>query len=381
MLPTTEGKNKMKKLKVGILGATGMVGQRFITLLDNHPWFEVTCVAASPRSAGKTYEEAVEGRWVMHDDIPDNVKGLTVKKVEDDLDKITNEVDFVFSALDMDKDKIREIEEAYAAKDVPVVSNNSAHRWTGDVPMIIPEINPEHVKLIDIQRKNRNWKKGLIAVKPNCSIQSYVPIIKALEKYGPKRVIVTTLQAISGAGKTFESFPDIVDNVIPFIKNEEEKSEKEPMKILGSIVDRKIELANNPLISATCIRVAVSDGHMVSVDMELSKDIDEKEFISAIESFKNPIEELDLPSSPNQFIKYFNEEDRPQTKLDRDFGNGMGITVGRLRKGPVGQNSPTHLPSARRWKFVSLSHNTIRGAAGGAILLAELLKAKHYIGG
>jgi len=358
----------MTKLKVGILGATGMVGQRFVTLLNNHPWFEVVCVAASPRSAGKTYEEAVKGRWVMEDAIPDNVKKLIVKKVEDDIDEISDEVNFVFSALDMDKQKIMEIEEAYASKDIPVVSNNSAHRWTEDVPMVIPEINPDHVKLIDIQRKNRGWKKGLIAVKPNCSIQSYVPIIKALEKYGPKNVIVTTLQAISGASKTFETFPDIVDNVIPYINNEEEKSEKEPMKILGKINGDKLKLADEPNISATCIRVAASDGHMVSVDMKLSKEIDEKEFINAITTYDNPTAELNLPSSPKEFIKYFDDEDRPQTKLDRDFGNGMGITVGRLRRDNFG------------WKFVSLSHNTIRGAAGGAILLAELLKAKGYLG-
>ena len=356
-----------RKLKVGILGATGMVGQRFVTLLNNHPWFDIVSVAASPRSAGRMYGKAVKGRWVMKDKIPNDVKKLIVKQVEGDIDEIANEVDFVFSALDMDKQKIKEIEEAYAAKDIPVVSNNSAHRWTEDVPMIIPEVNPEHAKLIDIQRKNRGWKKGLIAVKPNCSIQSYVPIIKALEKYGPKRVIVTTLQAISGAGETFESFPDIVDNVIPFIKNEEEKSEKEPMKILGKISNGKLELANKPNISATCIRVAASDGHMVSVDMELSKEIDEKEFINAITNYDNPIAELNLPSSPKEFIKYFDEDDRPQTKLDRSFGNGMGITVGRLRKDDFG------------WKFVSLSHNTIRGAAGGAILLAELLKVKGYI--
>jgi aspartate-semialdehyde dehydrogenase len=358
----------MTKLKVGILGATGMVGQRFISLLDGHPWFDVSLVAASPRSAGKTYEEAVKGRWTLQTDIPENVKRLIVKKVEDDIDQIVEEVDFVFSALDMDKQEIKEIEEAYAGKDVPVVSNNSAHRWTEDIPMMIPEVNPEHAKLIDIQRKNRNWKKGLIVVKPNCSIQSYVPIIKALEKYGPKKVIVTTLQAISGASKTFETFPEIVDNVIPFIKNEDEKSEKEPMKILGNIVNGKIELAKEPTISTTCIRVAASDGHMASVDIELSREVNEKKFIDAVRSYNNPIAELNLPSSPKEFMKYFDEEDRPQTKLDRDFGNGMSITVGRLRKDNI-----------LGWKFVALSHNTIRGAAGGAILTAELLKAKGYI--
>lgn len=358
----------MTKLKVGVLGATGMVGQRFISLLEKNPWFDVVSLAASPRSAGKTYEKAVESRWQMKPDVPRNAKKLIVKDVENDLDKIANEVDFVFSALDMDKQKIREIEEAYAAKDIPVVSNNSAHRWTEDVPMIIPEVNPEHVKLIDIQRKNRGWNKGLIAVKPNCSIQSYVPIIKVLEKYVPKKAIVTTLQAISGAGKTFETWPEMVDNVMPFIGGEEEKSEKEPMKVLGKISKGKLELAKKPEISATCIRVAATDGHMASVNIELSKNIDEKEFINSIRNYNNPIADLNLPTAPKEFIKYFDEEDRPQTKLDRDFENGMGITVGRLRK-----------DSILGWKFVALSHNTIRGAAGGAILLAELLKAKGYI--
>src|SRR3989338_2219214 len=357
----------MKKLKVGILGATGMVGQRFVTLLSNHPWFEVSSVAASPSSAGKTYEEAVKGRWQMQTIIPNNIKNLVVMAVEDDMDKIAREVDFVFSALDMDKEKIKHIEEDYASKDVPVVSNNSAHRWTEDVPMIIPEVNPEHVRLIDYQRKNRRWKEGLIVVKPNCSIQSYVPIIKALEKYKPKRVLVTTLQAISGAGKTFDTWPEMEDNVIPFIKNEEEKSEKEPMKILGSIGGKRIKLANKPKISATCIRVAAADGHMVSVSIQLGKDITKEEFIKAIENCNNPIAELDLPSAPKYFMKYFNEEDRPQTKLDRNFEKGMGITVGRLRKDPI-----------LGWKFVALSHNIIRGAAGGAILVAELLKARGY---
>lgn len=344
-----------------------MVGQRFVTLLNNHPWFEVVSVAASPRSAGKIYGQAVKGRWTLKNDIPKIVENLIVKKVVDDIDEISNEVDLVFSALDMENEKIKKIEEKYAGNDVPVVSNNSAHRWTIDVPMIIPEMNPEHIRLIDFQRKNRGWKKGLIAVKPNCSIQSYIPIIKALEKYGPKRVILTTMQSISGASKTFETFPGILDNVIPYIKNEEEKSEKEPMKILGKMVGDKIKLAISPNISATCIRVATSDGHMTSVDIELEKDINEEQFISAIKNFKNPIECLNLPSSPKQFIKYFEQEDRPQTNLDRDFGNGMGITVGRLRKDSFG------------WKFISLSHNTIRGAAGGAILTAELLKARNYL--
>jgi aspartate-semialdehyde dehydrogenase len=359
----------MAKLKVGILGATGMVGQRFVTLLEDNPWFEVTCVAASPSSAGKTYEKAVEGRWQMQAGIPAKVKKLVVKKVEEDLNVIAKEVDFVFSAIDMDKHKIQEIEEMYAKNNVPVVSNNSAHRWTEDVPMIIPEINPEHTALIDIQRKNRGWGKGLIAVKPNCSIQSYVPIIKALERYDPRQVSVTTLQAISGAGKTFETWPEMVDNVIPLIGGEEEKSEKEPMKVLGKINKGKLEIAKKPEISATCIRVPATNGHMASVSIRLGKDIDEKTFIDAIRNYNNPITGLNLPSAPKEFLKYFDEENRPQTKLDRDFEKGMGITVGRLRKDPI-----------LGWKFVALSHNTIRGAAGGAILLAELLKAKGYIG-
>ncbi len=359
---------KLEKKKAGVLGATGMVGQRFIQLLEGHPWFEVTCVAASPRSAGKRYEEAVEGRWMLKTPIPAAVKGLVVRDVEADMDAIAKEVDFVFSAIEMDKEDIKRIEEQYAAKGIPVVSNNSAHRWTEDVPMIMPEINANHVKLIDFQRKSRGWTKGLIAVKPNCSLQSYVPIIKALKKYNVKKVIVTTLQAISGAGKNFETWPEMVDNVIPLIKNEEEKSEKEPMKILGKLKDNRIELATKPIISATTIRVPVTDGHMASVDIKLGKKITEEEFISALANFKNPLAKLNLPSAPKEAIKYFSEEDRPQTKLDRDYYNGMGITAGRLRKGSVFD-----------WKIVALSHNTIRGAAGGAILVAELLMAKRYL--
>ncbi len=357
----------MAKLKAGILGATGMVGQRFVELLHHHPWFEVGCVAASSGSAGKTYKEAVKGRWKMHTEVPDSTGRLVVKRVEEDIDEICKESDFVFSALDMDKQKIQEIEEAYASRGVSVVSNNSAHRWTEDVPMIIPEINPEHVKLIDIQCKRRGWKKGLIAVKPNCSIQSYVPIIKALERFKPRKVAVTTLQAVSGAGKTLEAWPEMEGNVMPFIKNEEEKSEKEPMKILGKIANGKLILAKIPEISATCIRVPVEDGHMASVEIQLGKKITESQFIKAVEDYKNPIGHLHLPSAPKQFIRYFNEENRPQTRLDRDFEHGMGITFGRLRQDKI-----------FGWKFIALSHNTIRGAAGGAILLAELLKAKGY---
>ncbi len=358
----------MKKIKVGILGATGMVGQRFVSLLDNHPWFEVTCLAASPNSSGKRYGGAVKGRWKIEPKIPDFSKNLIVKRVEEDINEICKEADFVFSALDLDKEKIIKIEEAYASKGIPVVSTNSAHRWTKDVPMMMPEINPEHIRLIDLQKKNRGWKKGFIAVKPNCSIQSYVPVIKALEKYKPLDVIVTTLQAISGAGKTFENYPEIIGNVVPFISNEEEKSENEPMKILGRVDNNGIKLATKPAISATCIRVPVADGHMASVEIKLSKNISEKDFINAINNYKNPIAGLKLPSAPKQFMKYFNEEDRPQTKLDGNFEKGMGISVGRLRKDNV-----------LGWKFIALSHNTIRGAAGGAILTAELLKAKGYL--
>ena len=356
----------MNKIKVGILGSTGMVGQRFIALLENHPWFEVVCVAASPNSSGKKYAEAVKSRWKMHSKVPAKTGKLILKRVEEDINDISKEVHLVFSALDMDKQKIKEIEEAYASRGIFVVSNNSAHRWTKDVPMIIPEINPEHVKMIDIQRKKRKWK-GLIAVKPNCSIQSYVPIIKALERFNPKKVIVTTLQAVSGAGKTLENWPEMEGNVIPFIKNEEQKSEQEPLKILGKIKNGKLILAKNPKISATCIRVPVDDGHMASVEMQFERKITKKKFVDTITSF-NQIEKLNLPSSPKNFIKFFEDDDRPQTRLDRDFGNGMGITVGRLREDDV-----------FGWKFVSLSHNTIRGAAGGAILLAELLKARRYL--
>jgi len=358
----------MNKLKAGILGATGMVGQRFVTLLENHPWFDVQCLAASPSSAGKTYAESVKGRWKLEEIIPEYSRSIMVKRVEEDINSIGSGVDLVFSALDLDRKKTMEIEEAYASRGVAVISNNSAHRWTSDVPMIIPEINPGHSGLIDIQRKNRGWKKGLIVVKPNCSIQSYVPVIRALERYNPEKAIVTTLQAVSGAGKTLESWPEMADNAIPFIGGEEEKSEKEPMKVLGAIGKNGIELAKSPGISATCIRVPVADGHMASVEISMKEKITEGEFIDSINNYKNPIADLNLPSAPKQFIRYFTEDDRPQTRLDRNFENGMGVSVGRLRKGNV-----------LDWKFVSLSHNTIRGAAGGAILTAELLKAKGYL--
>ncbi|MEK7192436.1 MAG: aspartate-semialdehyde dehydrogenase [Patescibacteria group bacterium] len=350
---------EIKKLKVGILGATGTVGQKFIVLLKNHPWFEITALAASPQSRGKFYSEAIEGRWKMNQPIPDNICGKKVKAIEEDFDGIINEVDLVFSAIDLDKEKIRQIEEKYASAGAAVVSNNSAHRWTEDVPMIMPEINAHHLSLIDIQRKNRGWKTGLIVVKPNCSLQSYLPVVHALGKFNPRYVSVTTLQAISGAGKTFDSWPEMIDNCIPFISGEEEKTEKEPLKILGP---------SCPVISATCVRVPVSDGHMASVSIKFEKKPSLKEIYEAIDNYPNPLSGLKLPSAPDKFITYFTENDRPQTKLDRDYGNGMGVTCGRFRE-----------DSGDGWKFISLSHNTTRGAAGGAILNAELLHKKGYL--
>lgn len=355
------------KIPTGILGATGMVGQRFVQLLENHPWFDVTVVAASPRSAGQSYTSAVKGRWVMETPIPSNVAKLTVYTVENDMKKIASQVSFVFSAIDMDKDDMRRIENAYASLNIPVVSNTSAHRWTEDVPMIIPEINPNHLALIKTQQKHHGWKKGFIVVKPNCSIQSYVPLITALTPFKPQKVIVTTQQALSGAGKTFETWPQMHDNVIPFIKDEEEKSEKEPMKIWGTVKNGKVQLATSPTISATCVRVPVSDGHMATVAVSFAKKPTARQMLDAWKNF-NPLISLNLPSTPHPFITYFDGDDRPQTYLDRDIGNGMGIAVGRLRPDPI-----------LDWKFVGLSHNTIRGAAGGAILTAELLKAKGYI--
>lgn len=359
----------MKEIPVAILGATGMVGQRFVTLLENHPWFEVSLVAASPRSAGKTYEEAVAGRWVMPGAIPEYVKKLKVLAVEADMEKIAGQVQLVFSALDMDKEDIKKIEEAYASKNVAVVSNNSAHRWTQDVPMVMPEINPDHLELVNIQRKNRDWERGLIVVKPNCSIQSYVPLLTPLMQFKPTKVLVTTFQAVSGAGRTMEEWPEMTDNTIPFISGEEEKSEKEPLKIWGKVQDGKIELPLGPEISATCIRAPISDGHMASISVAFSKKPTREQIIEAWSSF-NPLADLNLPSAPNPFITYFEEDDRPQTALDRNIGGGMGISAGRLRT-----------DSILDFKFIGLSHNTIRGAAGGAILTAELLLKKGYLNG
>lgn len=360
------------KIKVGILGATGMVGQWFVKLLENHPWFEVAALAASPRSAGKAYEEVVAAKWAMDIDIPEGIANMTVLSVADDVEKVASEVDMVFCAIDLPKDEIRKIEEAYAAAGVPVVSNNSAHRWTADVPMIMPEINPEHLEMIKLQKKNRGWTTGFIATKPNCSIQSYVPLIRAWQQFKPTSLIVSTYQAVSGAGKTLETWPEMDDNVIPYIGGEEEKSEKEPMKILGDIENEKFAQADGPTISANCIRVPVSNGHMVAVNISFGPPAggspSTQELIDAIKNFKSPIDELELPSAPRPLITYFEEDDRPQTKLDRNISNGMGVSVGRLQEEPV-----------LGYKCVTLSHNTVRGAAGGAILTAELLVKKGFI--
>ncbi len=356
-----------KKLKAGILGATGMVGQRFISLLENHPWFEVAAVAASPRSAGKTYEEAVGDRWKMTTPMPEAVKNMIVMNVNE-VEKVAAQVDFVFSAVDMSKDEIRAIEEAYAKTETPVVSNNSAHRWTPDVPMIVPELNPEHLEVLDAQKKRLGTKKGFIVVKPNCSIQSYTPMLHALREFEPTVVVATTYQAISGAGKTFKDWPEMVDNVIPFISGDEEKSEQEPLRIWGKVVDGQIVKAEGPVITTQCIRVPVSDGHTAAVFMSFKKKPTKEEILDRWKNFKGLPQELKLPSAPDQFITYMEEENRPQAKLDRDSEKGMGVFAGRLREDKVYD-----------WKFVGLSHNTKRGAAGGAVLTAELLKAKGLI--
>ena len=356
-----------QKLRVGILGATGMVGQRFIALLENHPWYEVVAVAASPRSAGKTYEEAVGGRWKMTTPMPEGVKKLMVMNVNE-VEKVAAEVDFVFSAVDMTKEEIRAIEDAYAKTETPVVSNNSAHRWTPDVPMVVPEINPEHFEVIEAQKKRLGTKKGFVAVKPNCSIQSYAPALFALKEFGPKEVVATTYQAISGAGKTFKDWPEMVGNIIPFIGGEEEKSEQEPLRIWGKIENGVIVKATEPKITCQCIRVPVLNGHTAAVFVKFRKKPTKEQLIQKLVEFKGLPQELELPSAPKQFIQYLEEDNRPQIALDVDYENGMGISVGRLREDTVYD-----------YKFVGLSHNTVRGAAGGAILCAELLTAKGYI--
>ncbi len=355
------------KLRVGILGGTGMVGQRFISLLEDHPWFEVVCIAASARSAGQTYEDCVKDRWKMTTPIPEKVKKIVVKNVQD-VEEIASEVDFVFSAVDMSKDEIRAIEEKYAKAEVPVVSNNSAHRWTDDVPMIVPEINPEHAEIIHAQRKRLGTKKGFVAVKPNCSIQSYTPLLAAWKEFEPVEVVASTYQAISGAGKTFKDWPEMVENVIPFISGEEAKSEQEPLKIFGHIENDKIVKATLPVITTQCIRVPVLNGHTASVFVRFNKKPTKEQLIEKLEAYSGEPQKLNLPSAPKQFIRYLEEENRPQVKLDVDYENGMGISVGRLREDTVYD-----------FKFVGLSHNTVRGAAGGAILCAELLKAKGFI--
>lgn len=356
-----------KKLRVGVLGATGMVGQRFLSLLENHPWYEVVVVAASPKSAGKTYEEAVGGRWKMTTPMPESIKKLVVMNVND-VEEVAKLVDFVFSAVDMSKEEILAIEEAYAKTETPVVSNNSAHRWTKDVPMIIPELNPEHAQIIESQKKRLGTKRGFIAVKPNCSIQSYAPVLFAWKEYEPFEVIATTYQAISGAGKTFKDWPEMVENIIPYISGEEEKSEKEPLRIFGQIVGDEIVPASEPKISCQCIRVPVLNGHTAAVFIKFKKKVSKEELIKKLAEFKGLPQELNLPSAPKQFIKYFEEDNRPQVKLDVDYENGMGVCIGRLRE-----------DSIYDFKFVGLSHNTLRGAAGGALLCAELLTAKEYI--
>ena len=356
-----------KKLKAGVLGATGMVGQRFIALLENHPWFEVVSVAASPRSAGKTYEEAVGGRWKMDTPMPETVRHMVVRNVNE-VESVAAEVDFVFSAVDMSKDEIRAIEEAYAKTETPVVSNNSAHRWTPDVPMMIPEINPEHAAVIEYQRKRLGTKRGFIAVKPNCSIQSYAPVLTAWKEFEPYEVAVTTYQAISGAGKTFQDWPEMVGNVIPFISGEEEKSEQEPLRIWGRIENGVIVKASEPVITCQCLRVPVLNGHTAAVFVKFRGKPAKEQLIEKINSFSGIPQKLGLPSAPKQFMRYMEEENRPQVTLDVDYENGMGISVGRLREDTVYD-----------YKFVGLSHNTVRGAAGGGVLCAELLTAQGYI--
>ena len=358
------------KLKVGILGATGMVGQRFISLLENHPWFEVVTVAASPRSAGKTYEEAVGDRWKMDTPMPEAVKKLVVYNVNE-VEKVAATVDFVFSAVDMTKDEIKAIEEAYAKTETPVVSNNSAHRWTPDVPMMVPEINADHAEVIEFQKKRLGTERGFVAVKPNCSIQSYAPVLTAWMPFEPYEVIVSTYQAISGAGKTFKDWPEMLGNIIPYIGGEEEKSEQEPLKIWGHIENGEIVKTDDIAITAQCIRVPVSDGHTAAVFMSFKDGVKKpsvEEIIKIWESYKGRAQELELPSAPKQFLHYFTEPDRPQIKSERNLENGMAVSVGRLRE-----------DTQYDYKFVCMSHNTLRGAAGGAVLLAELLCAEGYM--
>ena len=356
-----------KKLRVGILGATGMVGQRFISLLENHPWYEVVTVAASPRSAGKTYEEAVGERWKMTTPMPEGVKKLVVMNVNE-VEAVAATVDFVFSAVDMTKEEIKAIEEAYAKTETPVVSNNSAHRWTPDVPMVVPEINPEHFEVIKFQKERLGTTRGFIAVKPNCSIQSYSPALTAWKEFEPYEVVATTYQAISGAGKNFKDWPEMVENIIPYIGGEEEKSEQEPLRIWGKIEDGVIVKASEPKITCQCIRVPVLNGHTAAAFVKFRKKVTKEQLIEKLVNFKGLPQELELPSAPKQFIQYLEEDNRPQVKMDVEFEKGMGVSIVRLRE-----------DSVYDWKFVGLSHNTVRGAAGGAVLCAELLTKQGYI--
>ncbi len=357
----------MKQYSVGIIGATGMVGQRFATLLENHPWFNVKVLAASARSAGKTYEQAVGSRWLMSKPMPESMKDMVIMDAEADMEKIASSVDFVFCAVNMKKEDIKVLEEKYAKLECPVVSNNSAHRFTDDVPMVVPEVNPQHIEIIDAQRKRLGTKRGFIAVKSNCSIQSYVPALSPLRKFGITKVLACTYQAISGAGKNFETWPEMVDNLIPYIGGEEEKSEQEPLKVWGEIKDGKIVKATSPCITTQCLRVPVSDGHTAAVFVSFENKPSREEIIKIWSEFKGVPQELELPSAPKQFIHYFTEDDRPQAKLDRGLEGGMAVSAGRLRE-----------DTQYDYKFVSLSHNTLRGAAGGGVLLAELLAAKGY---
>ncbi|WP_373228760.1 aspartate-semialdehyde dehydrogenase [Cohnella sp.] len=356
-----------EKLKVGIVGGTGMVGQRFVQLLDQHPWFKVTAIAASAGSAGKTYEESVQGRWKLSTAIPVSVKKIVVQDASK-VEEVASSVDFIFCAVDMNKGEVQALEEAYAKTGTPVISNNSAHRWTPDIPMVIPEVNPGHIKVIAAQRNRLGTSTGFIAVKPNCSIQSYVPALHALLDFKPTKVVASTYQAISGAGKNFTDWPEMLDNVIPYIGGEEEKSEQEPLRIWGSIVNDQIIKASSPLITTQCIRVPVTDGHLATVFVEFENKPSKEDILHRWRNFQGRPQVLGLPSAPKQFITYFEEENRPQTNLDRDIEHGMGVSAGRLRE-----------DSLYDYKFVGLSHNTLRGAAGGAVLIAELLKAEGYI--
>ncbi len=356
----------MEKCKVGVIGATGMVGQRFLTLLENHPYFEVTALVASPRNAGKTYEQALDGRWKMTTPLPEKYKNMIIISSQD-IETVKSLVSFVFCAVNMKKDEVKALEEAYAKAEIPVVSNNSAHRWTPDVPMIIPEVNADHLAVIDAQKKRLGTKRGFIAVKPNCSIQGYVPALTALKDFGIKEMVVTTYQAISGAGKTFNEWPEMIDNIIPFIGGEEEKSEQEPLRIWGKVQNGEIVKAEGPVITSQCIRVPVTDGHMAAVFVKFENKPDKDVILERWKSFSGKPQELGLPSAPAQFITYMEEDNRPQTKLDRDIYGGMGVTVGRLREDTIYD-----------YKFVALAHNTLRGAAGGALLSAELLYKLGY---